>query len=347
MEILHHDIRCENVLITETMQPKLCNFKFAREINAVTSQIDDMNAIIHWLAPEKLSSCLDPDPRNSQKKQERYTIQCEIFSFGMLLWELAFEKIPYEHMSMVEVQKYVSKGGRENLDFGLTTRQIQEGYGEIIKLAWQQEPSLRPGIQSLFNILQELYQKYVLNIVSPSMRGEDDEIQDLHIPELDLSKVTPLLTVKEGLQAHKAGDHEKAWKCFDGNAEVGDILAKYWCGYYYLEGKHVKKDKKRAMELFKEAADAGNADAQLRYAFCLIDKENHNIDSKKFMEYLRMTADNNNPTALYNLGDVYFSGKLGFEKDQHKGILYLRKAALNNQPKAIEILKRNNIDIYS
>jgi len=326
------------------MQPKLCNFKFAREINAVTSQIDDMNAIIHWLAPEILGSYyLDPDPINSQKKRERYTIQCEIFSFGMLLWELAFEKVPYEHMSMVEVQKYVSKGGRENLDFGLTTHPIQKGYGEIIKLVWQQEPSLRPGIQSLFNMLQELYQKYVLNIVSPPLaRSGDDEF----IPNLDTFN-TPLLTVKEGLQAHIAGYYEKAWKCFEGNAEVGDILAKYWCGYYYLEGKHVKKDKKRAMELFKEAADAGNADAQLRYAFCLIDKENHNVDNKKFMEYLRMAADKNNPTALYNLGDVYFSGKLGFEKDQHKGILYLRKAALNNQPKAIEILKRNNIDIYS
>ncbi|CAG8768270.1 2688_t:CDS:2, partial [Funneliformis caledonium] len=56
VEILHHDIRCENVLITEKMQPKLCNFKFAHKINAIASQIDDMNAIIYWLAPEILNS---------------------------------------------------------------------------------------------------------------------------------------------------------------------------------------------------------------------------------------------------------------------------------------------------
>ncbi|CAI2174141.1 15771_t:CDS:2 [Funneliformis geosporum] len=311
VEILHHDIRCENVLMTEKMQPKLCNFKFAREVNAVTSQIDDMNAIIHWLAPEKLIS-FDRDQKGSKRQEEsRYTIQCEIFSFGMTLWELAFEKIPYKNKSMVDIQKSVSKGGRESLEFGLTDNPLQTGYGEIIKLAWQQEPSLRPGIQPLFNMMNGLYQKYVLNIISPVIRSNDDDNQDdLTIPDLELSNstpITPILTVKEGLQAHKAGQYEKAWGCFKGNADVGDVLAKYWCGYYYLEGRHVEKNKKRAMELFKEAADAGNADAQLRYAFCLIDKENQNIDSKKFMEYLKLAADNKNPTALYNLGDVYFS----------------------------------------
>ncbi|PKC13063.1 kinase-like protein, partial [Rhizophagus irregularis] len=54
VKILHHDIRCENVLINENIQPKLTNFKFAREFHANTTQIDDINALIHWLAPEKL-----------------------------------------------------------------------------------------------------------------------------------------------------------------------------------------------------------------------------------------------------------------------------------------------------
>ncbi|CAG8505814.1 12565_t:CDS:2 [Funneliformis caledonium] len=224
-------------------------------------------------------------------------------------------------MTMVDIQKYVSKGGRETLEFGLTQNPLQAGYGEIIKLAWQQEPSLRPGIQLLFNMMNELFQKYILNIISPIVRCEDDDQQDLSIPDDNFSistPVTPLLTVKEGLQAHKAHDYEKAWGCFKGNAEVGDILAKYWCGYYYLEGRHVEKNK----------------------------KQNQNIDSRKFMEYLKMAADNNNATALYNLGDVYFSGKLNFEKDTQKGIKYLRQACLYGQSKAVEILKKHNINIY-
>jgi len=123
-------------------------------------------------------------------------------------------------------------------------------------------------------------------------------------------------------------------------------LAKYWQGYYYLEGRHVEKNLIKAKELFKEAADGGNADAQLRYAFCLIDKENEHIDYNKFLKYLKMSADNDNSTALYNLGEIYFHGRMGVTKDQKKGIQYLKLAALKNQPKAKEILKNNNIALF-
>ncbi|CAB5209089.1 unnamed protein product [Rhizophagus irregularis] len=367
VKILHHDIRCENVLINENIQPKLTNFKFAREFNANTIQIDNINALIHWLAPEKLSHISAEQDKKSKKTEEaRYTIQCEIFSFGMLLWELAFQKIPYEGMSMLDIQKHVLKGKRETLNFGLSPHPIQREFGEIIKLAWQQDPSLRPGIQLLFNMLQESYEKNVLsNKGSPLMRPlkekenstidgtvGDEELDGLCLSDSEDQNeqtpliVVPLIPVKEGLQAHKENDYKKAWECFEANANVGDILAIYWQGYYYLEGKHVEKNKQKAMELFRKAADAGNADAQLRYAFCLIDKENKNIDSSKFMKYLQLAADNNNATALYNLGDVYFSGKLGIKKDKEKGIHYLRQAALHKQTKAKEVLDKNGISIH-
>ncbi|GBB84101.1 hypothetical protein RclHR1_10730004 [Rhizophagus clarus] len=366
VKILHHDIRCENVLINENIQPKLTNFRFAREFNANTTQIDNINALVHWLAPEKLSHITPDQDKKSKKTEEaRYTIQCEIFSFGMLLWELAYQKIPYDGMSMLDIQRHVLKGQRETFGPDLSPHPIQREFSEIIKLAWQQDPSLRPGIQLLFSMLQESYEKNVLsNKGSPLMRpfrekdnhATEGTTGDTDLDELCLSDpedqnesisiiVVPLIPVKEGLQAHKEGNYEKAWKCFEENANVGDILAIYWQGYYYLEGKHIKKNKQKAMELFRKAADAGNADAQLRYAFCLIDKENKNIDSNKFMKYLQLAADNNNATALYNLGDVYFSGKLGIKKDKEKGIHYLRQAALHKQAKAKEILDKHGISI--
>ncbi|CAB4480735.1 uncharacterized protein OCT59_014263 [Rhizophagus irregularis] len=360
VEILHHDIRCENVLITENMLPKICNFKFSREFNAATIQIDDMNDIIHWLAPEKLNHIsTEKDSKKSHKKQDEsssYTIQCDIFSFAMLLWELGFQKKPYENMPISQIQKHVSRGGRETVDFGLSPNAIQKEYRSIIELAWAQEPSLRPGIQHIFNMLQELYEKHVLQRGSPLLRPKMNEIDEsLHSlsitdrnigPIPKVTPVTPLTPFKEGLLAHKEKNYEKAWKCFEEHAKVGDILAKYWQGYYYLEGKYVDKNHAKAKELFKDAADGGNADAQLRYAFCLIDKENENMDYDNFLKYLKMSADKNNPTALYNLGEIYLQGKMGIGEDEAKGIQYLRLAALRDQPKAKEILKERNINLY-
>jgi hypothetical protein len=53
----------------------------------------------------------------------------------MLLWELAFERIPYENMSAYEIKEHVKKGGRENIRFGQATpnkQRIQKGLEEII-----------------------------------------------------------------------------------------------------------------------------------------------------------------------------------------------------------------------
>ncbi|CAG8593609.1 6093_t:CDS:2 [Funneliformis caledonium] len=295
VKILHHDIRCENVLITEKMQPKICNFKFSREFNAVTSQIDDMNAIVHWLAPEKLKNInSDQDSKKYNNKTTSYTIQCDIFSFVMLLWELGFQERPYDDKSISEIQKHVLKGHRERLDDGLSSNQIKKEYFAIIKLGWEQEPSLRPGIQQIFNMLQKLYEKHVLKY-SPRLRPKeedidvDEEIQNLSVLDHD-KKVIPLTPFKEGLVAHKKHDYNKAWNCFEEHA-----------------------------------------------------KENEHIDYQKFLKYLKMSADNDNSTALYNLGEMYFNGRMGVAKDREKGIQYLKLAALKGQPKAKDILRTNDI----
>jgi hypothetical protein len=204
----------------------------------------------------------------------------------MLLWELGFQKKPYENMSISEIQKHVQKGDRETI---LCLDPIQTEYCEIIQLGWVQEPSLRPGIQQIFNMLQGLYEKHVL-------KSSDDDIPNFSIP--GHNSIIPLTPFKEGLLAHKRQKYDTAWKCFEEHANVGDMSAKYWQGYYYLEVRYVEKNFAKAKELFRESADGENADAQLRYAFCLIDKNNdEQIDHDTFLKYLKLSADNENSTA--------------------------------------------------
>ena len=55
----------------------------------------------------------------------------------MLLWELAFEKEPYEgKIEIDKVSDYVIGGGREEINFSFATpevEKIQKGYEKIIK----------------------------------------------------------------------------------------------------------------------------------------------------------------------------------------------------------------------
>lgn len=55
------------------------------------------------------------------------------FSFGMLLWELAFQRIPYNNYNQQQIMEYVTAGGREKLDFGLNLAPVQQEFGNVIK----------------------------------------------------------------------------------------------------------------------------------------------------------------------------------------------------------------------
>jgi hypothetical protein len=56
----------------------------------------------------------------------------------MLLWELTFERKPYENMDLKKISNYVINGGREKIQFNLASpdsldAKIQKGFEEIIR----------------------------------------------------------------------------------------------------------------------------------------------------------------------------------------------------------------------
>jgi TPR repeat protein len=65
------------------------------------------------------------------------------------------------------------------------------------------------------------------------------------------------------------------------------------------------------------------------------------------MEYIKRAAiEGNNPTAQFNLGDIYFKGKCNIPKDENEGIKWLRKAALQDNSRATQFLNMLGVDVY-
>ncbi|CAB4398666.1 unnamed protein product [Rhizophagus irregularis] len=359
--ILHHDIRCANIMMTLRLEPKITGFEYARLTTSATTSMTELTDVVHWLAPEKLRLA----------KDQPYNTKCEIFSFGMLLWELAFEKIPYENWNMERIKEWVLSGKRERLVFGRDKPEIEElqqEYKQIIVAAWQDDSQIRASLQFLFMELNKLAQKYydprsnspalkpdkTIDLdgtlykndpVSVSDQGGEDlpEFED----DFSLDSIPEIPTLDDGISAHKKKETTKAWDIFCEHTNLGSTKAKYWKGYYLWEGYAGQKDRKQASTLFKEAADDGLADAQLRYAFSLVGNQGSKFDRKVFIEYLTKAAENQNSTAQFNLGDLYLNGKLGVPQNVELGKKYLRLAALTNQPKAIEILQKLGMNIYN
>ncbi|RHZ75865.1 hypothetical protein Glove_209g131 [Diversispora epigaea] len=352
-DILHHDIRCAHILMCTGLIPKIAKFNYSRMANGPTSDMKGITDIMRWMAPEKL--------RDSVKHQVPYTFKCEIFSFGMLLWELAFEKIPYEKWDILKIKEHVLAGNREKITWGKApsdVQKIQKGLAKIIVSAWQEDPAIRASLQNIFINLDLLANKYCIGKETSVKLLPDKELDldgsravsisdggGFDLPKMNFS--LEIISLEEGITAHKKKEHAKAWKCFLAHADLKDSAAKYWKGIYLWEGIEVNKDRKQACELFKEAADDDIAEAQLSYAFSFVNNPLVKFDHEIFLKYITKAADNKNPTAQFSLGEVYLYGKLNKKKDEKLGKKYLILAALNNQPKAKELLQKLGIDVYT
>ncbi|PKY44355.1 kinase-like protein [Rhizophagus irregularis] len=130
---------CESILITDNIEPKISNFVYSRYDNQQTSNISKVktNYNLNWMAPEKIEQHTHNQKVTIEGKKiyKKYTVRCDIFSFGMLLWELAFQRMPYKNYNQQQIMEYVTAGGREKFDFGLNLTSVQQEFGNVIKAA--------------------------------------------------------------------------------------------------------------------------------------------------------------------------------------------------------------------
>ncbi|RIB18810.1 kinase-like domain-containing protein [Gigaspora rosea] len=322
VNIFHHDIRCENVFVLRDLNVKLGNFKCAREVNGVSTNLSALvTNIIRWMSPELIEK-YKRDP-NKHKNENVYTINCEMFSFGMLMWELCYEKLPYESWEYMKISDHVLNGRREDIFEGKfktsDEKEIQLEFIKIIGEAWRHQPELRITVPTLSLKLEELSRKYPIPPDAPlllkdkeldldGLKGQNrnQKLKESLLPKFDddpeeiIEDEDIIIPLETGTELHKKKNYEDAWKCFKQNAELGNPAAKFWIGYYLHYVYHVEKDPIQARKLFKEAADENNhSESQCRYAVSLLgdlNKEgNEDIkdkNRKEIIRYFELAAEN-------------------------------------------------------
>jgi hypothetical protein len=137
------------------------------------------------------------------------------------------------------------------------------------------------------------------------------------------------------------GDYAKALPPLQKAADAGDAVAMNSLGYLYEKGLRVAQDYSQARQWYQKAADAGNAGARQALARLpsapsptpsaaeSLAQAQRYLDTKDFanaLPLLQKAAAGGNPSAMNNLGDLYYYGR-GVAQDYGKAREWYQKAA--------------------
>ncbi|XP_010041776.2 serine/threonine-protein kinase EDR1 [Eucalyptus grandis] len=137
--IVHRDLKSPNLLVDKNWNVKVCDFGLSRLKHNTFLSSKSTAGTPEWMAPEVLRN----EPSNEK---------CDVYSFGVILWELATLRLPWTGMNPMQV---VGAVGFQNRRLEIP-KEVDPLVGKIIWECWQTEPNLRPSFAELCVALKSL-----------------------------------------------------------------------------------------------------------------------------------------------------------------------------------------------
>ncbi|KAH0719583.1 hypothetical protein KY285_015614 [Solanum tuberosum] len=134
--IIHRDLKTANLLMDEHGAVKVGDFGVAR-VQAQTGVMTAETGTYRWMAPEVI-------------EHRPYDHKADVFSFGIVLWELLSGEIPYAHLTPLQAAIGV-------VQQDLRPRIPEHAHPKLVELVekcWQQDPTQRPDFSEILDILK-------------------------------------------------------------------------------------------------------------------------------------------------------------------------------------------------
>ncbi|XP_069825231.1 platelet-derived growth factor receptor beta [Dendropsophus ebraccatus] len=159
---VHRDLAARNVLICEGKLVKICDFGLARDIVRDSNYISKGNTFLplKWMAPESIFNNL-------------YTTLSDVWSFGILLWEIfTLGGTPYPELPMNEQFYNAIKRGYRMSRPSYASEEVYE----IMQKCWDEKFEKRPSFSSLVsmtgNLLADGYKQRYKQVNEEFMRSD-------------------------------------------------------------------------------------------------------------------------------------------------------------------------------
>ena len=159
-------------------QVKICDFGLYQKGKGRGDVKSKTNGDIVCRAPEAiLHSC--------------YSKKSDVFSFGILLWELNCREVPWKGLSFIEISKAVSGGKRPAFgEHSICSEELKE----VMEECWSQKEEERPSFSSILERLEKLVKSAPSDSVIlasggklvPKVASENSQIVQQPLPYSDI-----------------------------------------------------------------------------------------------------------------------------------------------------------------
>ncbi|XP_050425220.1 tyrosine-protein kinase receptor torso-like [Adelges cooleyi] len=143
--IVHRDLAARNVLLSDHHTIKICDFGLSRDVyeqNLYTKSKDGDPLPVKWMALESL-------------KHRVYTTQSDVWSFGVLLWEITtLGGCPYPSVQSAKLYEVLRRGYRMSKPALCSDRLYK-----VMLECWHPEPNKRPKFVSIKDTIDSIIEK--------------------------------------------------------------------------------------------------------------------------------------------------------------------------------------------
>jgi len=167
--ILHRDLKSGNLLIAEDGRVKITDFGLSRTKDRLLKESTHfIGGTDRWTAPEVHDG-------------EIYTEAADVFSYGLILYEIAMRRLPFQETPAEDVPKLWKKGERPSIG-----SDVPSDFEKLIVMCWQQIPSRRPSFKDVVAYLKKkqkgkrpMSEKGRLSDDKERLQRENDNLQQL------------------------------------------------------------------------------------------------------------------------------------------------------------------------
>lgn len=139
--IIHRDLKPSNILVDDFLFPKICDFGLSKMLHTDDSMTiqssSGIKGTILYLSPEII-------------KSNNYTKSGDVYAFGIIVYEIMTNQIPYNGFNEVNIIFNVADGLRPKIEVP-----IPKAYRNLIEKCWSQNPNDRPTFNDIVDELKK------------------------------------------------------------------------------------------------------------------------------------------------------------------------------------------------